>query len=130
MGDMLNAKQAAQILGCSPDDVLVYRQRGLLRGYRHKTRFWRFRREDVENLAKGGHISSAQQGGGSEKATVRRSACAYAGPGDSHRYVGLLDKGKAVHVTEEHDDWCAFLTDSGVKAWVKASNLAKKGPFE
>lgn len=58
MGEMLTAKQAAQILDCCPDDVLHYRQRGLLKGYRHKVRLWRFRKVDVERLANGNHFSS------------------------------------------------------------------------
>ena len=61
MGDMLSAKEAARILDCSPDDVLHYRQRGLLKGYRHKTRLWRFRKADVERLADGRRLSSTEQ---------------------------------------------------------------------
>ena len=60
MGDMLSAKQAAQILDCSPDDVLHLRKQGLLRGYRHKVRLWRFRKADVEKLARERHLSPAQ----------------------------------------------------------------------
>lgn len=129
MGDMLNAKEASGILGCSPDDVLLFRKKGVLRGYRYKKRHWRFRRADVEKLANGTKGSSAQEGEDTGKATLMQTACVYAGPGDSHRYVGLLEKGKMIDVIEEQDDWCAFLTDSGVKAWMKTSNLSEKGGF-
>ena len=44
--ELLEAKKAAHILDCSPDDVLLWRQRGELEGVK-KGRFWRFRISDI-----------------------------------------------------------------------------------
>jgi hypothetical protein len=132
MGDMLSARQAAGILGCSPDDVLIYRHRGSLRGYRHKTRLWRFRRVDVEKLADEIRDSSTrQQGNGSWKGTVTTVACVYSGPGDTHRFEGLIQKGTAVLVIEERNGWCAFVRELGkeskTKVWIQQSTLSRNG---
>ena len=43
---LLNSKEVAQILDCSPDDVLVLAHRGKLKGTK-VGRFWRYRRTDV-----------------------------------------------------------------------------------
>ena len=40
--ESLKAKEAVHILDCSPDDVLLWRQRGELEGVK-KGRFWMFR---------------------------------------------------------------------------------------
>lgn len=45
--ELLKAKEAAHILDCSPDDVLLWRQRGELEGLK-KGRFWRFRLSDIQ----------------------------------------------------------------------------------
>lgn len=42
----LRSKDVAQILDCSPDDVIVLAQRNKLRA-KKEGRFWRFRLEDV-----------------------------------------------------------------------------------
>jgi len=45
--ELLKAKEAAHILDCSPDDVLLWRQRGELEGLK-KGRFRRFRLSDIQ----------------------------------------------------------------------------------
>lgn len=129
MGDMLNAKEVAEILGCSPDDVLYLRQKGELRGYRHKSRLWRFRRSDVERLAEERSASPVPEEKGAWKATVTSTACVHEGPGDTHPYVGLLAKGTIVYVTEERGGWCRLSREPRDKAWVKKETLSKKGWF-
>ena len=66
MKRLLSAKQAAGILDCSPDHILEWRKRGLIKGYRYKKRLWRFRREDVEKLASGKGTGSGKDIEGAE----------------------------------------------------------------
>ena len=46
VGMLLNSKEVAHILDCSPDDVLLLAHRGKLKATK-VGRFWRYRREDV-----------------------------------------------------------------------------------
>lgn len=127
MGDMLNAKEVAEILGCSPDDVLNLRQKKVLRGYRYKSRLWRFRRADVEKLAAQRRGSASPEEQGAWKATVTATACMHQGPSETRPYLGLLEKGATVYVVDEKDGWCHFSREPGLKAWVKKSTLSRKG---
>jgi hypothetical protein len=106
MENMINAKQAAQILDCTPDDVLTRRQRGEIKGFRHNTRYWRFRRGDVDRLAKRKGSPSAETAEQGEKVAVTKQACSYSGPGDTYDYLGLVSKGTKVNVIEEEGSWC------------------------
>jgi excisionase family DNA binding protein len=47
---LLNSKEVAQILDCSPDDVHVLVHRGELKATK-AGKFWRYRLEDVEAYA-------------------------------------------------------------------------------
>jgi hypothetical protein len=125
--NMIDAKEAARILGCCPDEVLVSRQRGLIRGYRYKSRLWRFRRADVDRLAEEMRASAAEPPGRSKPARMAATACVYAGPDQSHAYLGLVQKGTAIHVVEESNGWCSFfLEESGTKAWVQRSYTSRQ----
>lgn len=127
MENMINARQAARILGCSPDDVLAWRRRGEIKGFRHKTRFWRFRRGDVARLAKSKGSPSVETTEGGEMVAVTKQACAYSGPGDSYDYLGLIFKGAKVNVIEEKGSWCrVFLSTLGdPKVWIRKSFTSK-----
>jgi len=54
MAVLLNAKQAAAIIDCSPDDMYIYQRKGWIKGIQVGTslRYWRWRRADVCHLAK------------------------------------------------------------------------------
>lgn len=124
---MIKAKEAAGILGCSPDEILVWRQKGLIRGYRYKSRLWRFRRVDVERLAKGKRVSAAERPGPPKPARMVTTAYLYFGPAQSHAYLGLVQKGAVINVIEETSGWCSFLLeDARTKAWVKRSYTARQ----
>ncbi len=73
MKHFLSAKQAAEILDCSPDHILESRKRGVIKGYRYKKRLWRFRREDVEKPASGKGTDSGKHREGADRVvpTVR-----------------------------------------------------------
>ena len=53
--DSMRAKDVAHLLDCSPDDVLDWRRKGLLKGRRSKKtpRFWYFRLDEVKKAKKG-----------------------------------------------------------------------------
>ncbi len=127
MKNMIDAKEAARILGCCPDEVLVSRQKGLIRGYRYKSRLWRFRRADVKRLAEEMRASAAEPPKRSKPARMAATACVYAGPGPSHAYLGLVQKGTAINVIEEGNGWCSFFQEeSGTKAWVQRSHTLRQ----
>ena len=50
-GPMLRSKDVAHILDCSPDDVIVLAQKGILKATKHG-RFWRFEEADVRAYGK------------------------------------------------------------------------------
>lgn len=45
----MRSKDVAQILDCSPDDVIIFAQRNILKGI-HVGRYWRFNIDDVNEF--------------------------------------------------------------------------------
>jgi len=129
MEKLINAKEAARILGCSPDDVLDCRQKGEIKGFRHKSRYWRFRKVDIERMAKKRGNSSSEITEAEEMVAVTKQACAYSGPGDSYDYLGLIFKGAKVNVIEEKGSWCRVLLFAwgDPKVWIQRSFISKVG---